>query len=637
MRRLRSLFAVLASAVAAVGMAAPAASPLDRAVADLARGNGVAAEQDIWMARRQGVSVATTHHLMARAYLLQGDGVRALQEADPAQIPPAFAADAARTRIKADLLKNDTVAARAELNQAIAAAPLDDSLWADLARSRAKDGDLAGAIEAGHRAAALNPRSVDALLLSASLERDQMGLRAAIPWFKRVLAIDPKNIAALLELAATQGDSGEDVAMLATTRRVLAIDKANPQAFYLQAVMAERAGHPNLARALLYHTAPTLDKLPSVIMLKGIIEFDSGNIEQALSQFNILLEMQPQNFQVRRLLAAAFAQSGDDYSVIDILLPIATRPDADSYTLTMIARAYEDLEQRAEAATYLDRANQSQRGDATPFDPGATISLLARNDTDAPNSAEAAIPYLQGLMLTGDFNTAVTKAQALAQLNPGVPLAHILVGDAQMAAGHYPDAIRAYGLAASISFTEPVTLRLLKAMQMNHSTPDAIQLLARFRAQNPTNVPALQLSADLDMVQGHWAAATNKLENLRARLGNSDANLLNTLASCWYNQGDPARALVYARAAYALQPGNATVSNTYGWLLFQTSVNHADGLPLLEKAVTLAPSNPALRLQLGQAYLTLGQKGAARYALAPIAANPKFAEQPQAARLLSHL
>lgn len=637
MRRGWSLCAVVVSALAAVTLAAPAASPLDRAVADLAKGYGAAAEQDIWVARHQGVDPAVTHHLMARAYLLQGDAIRALQEADPAQIPPAFAADAARTRIKADLIKNDLAATRAELNQALANTPKDDTLWADLARLRAKDGDLAGAIEAGHRAAALNPRSVDALLLSASLERDQMGLRAAIPWFNRVLAIDPKNIAALLELAATQGDSGEEVAMLATTRRVLAIDKANPQAFYLQAVMAERAGHPNLARALLYRTSPALDQLPSVILLKGIVELDSGNTEQALSQLNILVQMQPHNFQARRLLAAAFAQSGDDYSVIDTLLPIATRPDADSYTLTLIARAYENIDQRAEAATYLDRANQSQRGDSTPFDPDATLSLLARNDNDDPNSAEAAVPYMQGLLLAGDVNGAVSKAQALAQLNPGVPLAHILVGDAQMAAGHYPDAIRAYGFAASINLTEPVTLRLLKALQMNRSTPDAIQLLARFRAQNPTNVPALQLSADLDIVQGHWADATDKLENLRARIGNGDANLLNTLASCWYNQGDPARALVYAHAAYVLQPGNATVSNTYGWLLFQTSVNHADGLPLLEKAVALAPSNPALRLQLGEAYLALGQKGAARYALAPIAANPKFAEQPQAARLLSHL
>jgi len=40
---------------------------------------------------------------------------------------------------------------------------------------------------------------------------------------------------------------------------------------------------------------------------------------------------------------------------------------------------------------------------------------------------------------------------------------------------------------------------------------------------------------------------------------------------------------------------------------------------------------------LGEAYLTLGHKGAARYALAPIAANPKFAEQRRAAQLLSHL
>ena len=633
MRRLTKFS--FAAAVLLIGAAAQ--PPLERARADLAKGNGVAAEEDVWTARRQGVNPALTHHLMAHAFLLQGDAPRALQEADAAQIPPAFANYAARVRIEADLLRNDLPAAHNELDQAMKRAPNDDALWADRARLLAKDGDLAGAMEAGHRAAQLNPKSIDALLLAASLERDQRGLRAAIPWFNRVLEINPNNIPALLELAATQGDSGEARAMLATTRRVLAIDHGNPQAFYLQAVLAARGGNPGLAKALLYRISPALDQLPGAMLLQGIVEMQLGNTEQAVSQFNTLLAQQPNNFTVRRLLAAAFAQAGDDYGVIDTLLPIVKRPDADSYALITIARAYENTDARADAAPYLDRAHQSVRGDATPFDPDSALSLLKINDQNTPNNADSAVPLMQGLILSGDYDTAVRKAQDLATTNPGVPTAHILVGDTMMAGKYYPQAIAAYRRAIAINLNESVVLRLLKALQIAGDTRGAVALLAQFRAQNPTNIAALRLDSDLDIVQGHWQAAINKLENVRARLGNSDSHLLNTLALCWYNHGNPSRALVYARAAYALQPGNAAISNTYGWLLFQTSLNHGEGLALLEKAVESAPTSAAYRLQLGEAYLTTGHKNAARAALTPIAANPHYPEQARAAALLTHL
>lgn len=166
--RVVSLVVVVAIG-AAVAIAKPASNPLARAMTELAHGNGVAAEQDIWTARRQGASLAATHHLMAHAFLQQGDAIRALAEADPAQIPPAFADEAARIRIKAYLLIGNLAATRNELDQALARMPNDDSLWADEARLRAQEDDLAGAIIAGHRAVALNPRGVDALLLSASL------------------------------------------------------------------------------------------------------------------------------------------------------------------------------------------------------------------------------------------------------------------------------------------------------------------------------------------------------------------------------------------------------------------------------------------------------------------------------------
>ncbi len=635
MQRLLVLFAALAF----LGMAAArAANPsLIRAMADLKANNGAAAQDDIWAARRSGVSTADTHHLMSHAFLLQGDAARALTEADPAQIPPQFADYAAKIRIKANLMRSDLRAAGLELRQVMQHLPNDDGLWADLARLRAKDGDLAGAITAGQKAAALNPHSIDALLLSATLARDQSGLAAALPWFNRILAVDPKNIPALLELAATQGDSGQAQAMIATSRRVLAIDKRNPQAFYLQAVIAARANRPDLARALLYRASPAIDELPGAMLLLGITELQAGNTEKAITQLSLLNAVQPNNIRVRRLLGLAYSKAGDNDQIIAKLKPMADRPDADSYILITLARAYENIDDRAAAAPYLDRAAQPSRGSSTPFDPEAAITLLARNDSENPNNAESAVPFMQGLILGGHLADAIGKAQNLAGLNPGVPLAHVLVGDTQMAAGQAAVAAAAYQRAAAITLTEPIVMRQVNALLHAGDVRGADLVLDRFLAQNPTNQTALGLAAGQDIAEGHWASAIARLNGLRARIGNCDVTILINLAIASFNAGDAPRALSFARAAYALAPANPAVTSTFGWLLFQTSLDKGTALALLEKAVSIAPNSPVMRLQLGGAYAALGRKAEARAVLRPIADNAALPQHDTVAKMIATL
>src|SRR3546814_13277866 len=68
---------------------------------------------------------------------------------------------------------------------------------------------------------------------------------------------------ALIEDAATLGDLGRMRAMLAVTRRAIAADPAHPRAYYLQAVLAARAGRFDLARVLLPKTGGPLNGMRS--------------------------------------------------------------------------------------------------------------------------------------------------------------------------------------------------------------------------------------------------------------------------------------------------------------------------------------------------------------------------------------
>src|SRR3546814_16031851 len=84
-----------------------------------------------------------------------------------------------------------------------------------------------------------------------NLFRDQQGLTAALGWYDRALAADPGNTGALIDQAATLGDLGRYRDMLVALRKAAAIVPGDPRLYYLQAVLAARAGHSTLPRSLV--------------------------------------------------------------------------------------------------------------------------------------------------------------------------------------------------------------------------------------------------------------------------------------------------------------------------------------------------------------------------------------------------
>ena len=595
----------------------------------LALDNGDAALAELQRARSAGVAPAELHHLLAHAELLTGRPQDALREADPAQVPQRFAAYAARIRGQAQAALGDMAAAGAEFDAALALSPDDSAAWSDAGHFRLQAANQAGAVEAADRAVALDPGNLDALLLKGDLARDQYGLVAALPWFERALAIDPNDVPALLEAAATMGDLGRMQDMLALTRRVIALDGGNAQAFYLQAVLAARAGDFDLARSLIQHSGDALDDVPGAMLLHATLEIDAGSLQQAIARLDRLMGDQPDNLRVRRLLGAAMAQAGDDAGAIDTLQGFADRPDADSYMLAVVGRAYESLGDRAAATRYLDRAARPLIGESLPFGTGADLETLSRAAQRDPTAAPR-IAFIRGLIAAGQIPRAVSEAQALQQANPGTPAAHMLVGDALVAEGRFAEAAQAYRLAANIGFTEPVALRLIDAFQRGGQAPAALETLRLFLAQNPQNVAARMLAANYYRIRGDWARAIPILEGLRARLGNRDAVILITLAWGYLETGRARTGLPYAAAAYDLLPANPAAADGYGWLLFKAGGNRAQAIELLEKAHDIAPAAPDSAWHLAQAYAAAGRTPAARALTLQALADPHFADRAAA-------
>ncbi|HEX8532717.1 MAG TPA: tetratricopeptide repeat protein [Allosphingosinicella sp.] len=571
-----------------------------QAEAYLALREGVSAQAEIDRARKLGAPVSATGHLMAHALLLQEQYRRALNEA--AKAGPDSAAYASWVRGLALSALGDNAGAAAALDYAVGAAPKDHRAWLAFARFRRTNGDFAGAIEAADKAVSLKPANVEAITLRGELTRSQYGLSAAIPWFDRALEIDPNDVTALLERAATFGDMGQASAMLADTRKVLSLVRTNPMAYFLQATLAARAGNFELAQSLYQRTGGTFDDQPAGMLLASAIDYQTGSVERAIVRLDRLVDLQPSNLKARKLLAAAQWRLGDASAAAGTLRPLADRPDADSYSLTLMGKALAKLGDPTRASIYLARAAQPQQRSLTALASGPVsvedLALLRGAVRTRPGDQQAKIRLIGALLSNGLGGEALDLAVRVQADNPGVPDAHVLVGDARGLQGDFAGAAREYRRAANIAFTEPVAMRMVEALERSGQAPAAAQVLQLFLQQNPRSVPAQLLAANRYLQAGDWANAIRFYEGLRRRLGDRDAVMLNNLAWAYSQQGDFEAAIPLARKAWSLDRDNPATADTLGWLLLKSGKDRAGGIALLQRAARGAPTDAEIRRHL---------------------------------------
>jgi cellulose synthase operon protein C len=308
------------------------------------------------------------------------------------------------------------------------------------------------------------------------------------------------------------------------------------------------------------------------------------------------------------------------------------RPDADSYTLTLAARGYERIGDRAMAAKLLDRAAYPALGAAAAFSADDSLAVLSAEAAQRPGDPQTIVPMIRALIGKGDDAGALAKAQQLEAQNIGVPAAHLLVGDMLMLSGRYADAAATYRKAADLRFDEPAMLRLVEALNRAGRAQDASTALALFLSQNPVNLAALRLSAQWQLAAGDFPAATDTLEQLRARIGDGDAALNAELAMAYAGLGDAATAADFGEAAYALTPASPIAADAFGWALYKQG-DLPGALELLRKAVAVAPQHAGLQWHLAQVYADMGRKDQARAHARAALTDPRFTERAAAQAL----
>jgi cellulose synthase operon protein C len=536
-----------------------------------------------------GVPETETNHLLGQAHWLQGDFEAARDILTDGNIAPRHQAGADRTLGRVYMSMGNTVAAEGAFNDALKLTPKDSKLWTEIARFRLVIGNQGGAIDAADYALKLDAANVRALELRGRLVRSQFGVVAALPWFERALQVSPNDVPVLEEYGATLGEAGRYRDMLAQARKIISLDSGNARAFYMQAVIAARAGNFNLAKRLLKRVGSNFAELQGPTLLAGVTEYEGGNWDLAAGYFQKLVEAQPYNLKARTLLARTLYRAGEHEDAWDAIAPVIDRADADSYTIMLGARILEALDERKPAAGRLDRAVFPTIAKSLPLPEAQSLAGAADAARRSPRNAIVVIPYIRLLLTSGNIATAREQAKNLLAGNDGVVEAQLVAGDVEMAANNAAGAVTAYERARRIGFTSPTMLRLVSAYRAAGNNAAASKTISDYLGFNPDSFVAQRLWAYDLLDREQWADAILWLRRARVRLGYNDAILNANIARAYLGAGKKADALREARLAYRIHPSNVMVTYVYGRALLKSGKNKKAAYDVLRKANKLAP------------------------------------------------
>ncbi|HSB54237.1 MAG TPA: protein kinase [Gemmatimonadales bacterium] len=221
------------------------------------------------------------------------DSVSRKIAARPTENLPAYDAFLRGEQIFVTQAANDAVSLRratAYYQQAVA---LDSSFtlaWARLSRTQAllyangtpEPGLADGALRAGQRALALDPRSVEARISLAGYERDvKTDLVRARQYLEEALRLEPSNAVALSSIAALDGMTGQWDSAMVHAREAVRLDPLSVVSALRLGNALRKTGRYQEARAELDRGRALVPGNLALLEARVMVELRAGNLDSA--------------------------------------------------------------------------------------------------------------------------------------------------------------------------------------------------------------------------------------------------------------------------------------------------------------------------------------------------------------------
>lgn len=573
------------------------------------------------------------------------------------------------------------------LSRAAASAPGDLIITVTMAQAKLQQHDAKGAEEILKKAVERSPKSADAHLVLSDFYLSQQKISETEAELKRALEIDSKSGPALMAMARLQLTQGRKQEAEESFKRLsgfegyetvygLFLSQDGRQNEAVQEFERLRRLHPEdrQIRTILvaaYQGTNRLDDAKKILgdvlkknpndldalLQRGELSMESGDYTQAETDLNKVLKLKPDSAEVHYVIARLNKSRGNTLIYREELLKALK---LNRFLLRVRLEAAGDLiasHNGKAALDLMDQAPESQRGlvpmlvtrnwalwaagNMAAMRKGIDRGLALEKSADfllqdgfwklqsghsqaARESLEAALALnptgLDALVVLSHTYTskeasiALQKIEEYAARQPKSADIQNFLGILLMARGDRVAARKAFAKAkedAPKSFESDLYLVQLDAA--DGRIDDSRKRLEDVLTRSPGNPKAILWLGVLDKVQGkHIAAIEHFKKAVEANPG--DAQALNNLAYELIEYGNqPDEALKYAQKAVELAPENPAYADTLGWILYGKGL-YGPAVTYLERAAA-KPGNVVWKYHLAMAYARMGEASRSRTTL----------------------
>jgi putative PEP-CTERM system TPR-repeat lipoprotein len=456
------------------------------------------------------------------------------------------------------------------------------------------------------------PKSAAVQNLKGGIYATKGDMAAARAAFEKALALQPNYFDAVTNLA--QLDLLEKKPD-AARRRIEAFLQKEPKHAGAMAAMADLAvlqGKPDQATTWLEKASSANPDALAPALKLGAHYLRTRQPQKALTLAQKFQTSNPANADLLDLLGQAQMATHDSAGALDTYSKLANVLPKSGMPHMRLAAVHAAMNNNAAAAQDIKRAVELQ-----------------------PDLVPARIAQAELALQRGKADEALDVARAL-QKQPGQgPLGHALEGDIQLSQNKPALAVPAYQKAWAAAPNPQLLVKMASAMKAAGKDKEAQPLLAQWRKAHPSEPVVAMYMAQLQLADKQYKPAIALLEEV-VKHQPDNAMALNNLAFA-YQQEKDARAIPTAEKAMKLTGENPAVMDTLGWMLVEQG-NTQRGVPLLQKAVALAPKAGDIRYHLAYGLSKAGDKAAARKELDRLLAeNQPFAQIDEARTLRSTL
>ena len=544
-------------------------------------------------------------------------------------------------------------------------------------------GDVHGAEAALHHAARLDPKSPTAYLALATLHFQAKNKADGLEDLKRAADLPPVRSIAKVRLAEFKTLNGSmdeakqllkeitnkasdffpawllqaKIALMekhydeaiSFLEHVLSQDPQNIDGKMLQSQVLLAKGDTQKATETLEQLSKAYAGVPGIKYQLALLYLRQNNFAQAADVLRQAVAINPENVDTLMLLAQVNLRNNNLEEVVSAMTDVLKKhPDLRSARL-LLADAYQLLKRYDEAVAVLqDQLAKTPDDSQASFFLGLILRQQGKNDEArrifekthelAPDNPASIEQLVQLDLANSDVTGAMARVQELLGKTPDSAAGHFMEGQVQMAMKAWDKAESALQKALEL---DPKLSRaydaLISVYLAQGKVDEALGKLEALLAKNPKNSPALMTTAMLYEKRKDYAKARDAYEKLLAE----DPNFvpaLNNLAYLYASQfKELDKANELAKKAHQLQPDDAAVSDTLGWIVYKKR-DYPRALSLLQESASKLSESAEVQYHLGMANYMMGLVGPAKEALQRAINSPSnFSDKAEGKRRLDLL